>query len=267
MNGHGHGLPAPDSPRSDAVDARVQREKEFADAPPARFARVRKWIYRAIGAFDRSGEMYREYDPKDKVVLDYGCGEGSLSYRLVQKGRARRAVGIDVSPNRLSKAKRGAVERGIGDRTHFLVVDAHRSGFADDTFDLVVGRSILHHLDLERALPELRRIIKPGGRAVFQEPLWHNPLLRIGRRFTPSARTADEHPLTVRDWELCARTFSNFRHYEREFLTIPFMPLNLLLPRRAQEALAKRLGRVDDRLLQRFPRLRKHGRITILILE
>jgi SAM-dependent methyltransferase len=248
------------------LSQRVQRERRFADAEPRAFRRVRGWIFRAIGAFNRSGDMHEAYDPTGKVVLDYGCGLGALSFGLLDRG-ASRTVGIDVSSARLAQARRRAGERGLGDQAHFLVVDAHRTAFRDGAFDLVVGKAILHHLDLRAALLEIRRILAPGGRAVFQEPLAHNPLLRVGRALTPWARTRDEHPLTEDDWKLCASIFPRFRHDEREFVTIPLMPVNFLLPRRAQQAWARRLSRLDDRTLARYPGLRKHARITILVLE
>jgi hypothetical protein len=99
------------------------------------------------------------------------------------------------------------------------------------------------------------------------EPMWHSPILRLGRALTPSARTPDEHPLTTADWELCASIFPDFEHHEREFLTIPLMPLNLVLPQRAQKRLARRVNRLDDRVLERYPRTRKYARITFLVLK
>ena len=84
---------------------------------------------------------------------------------------------------------------------------------------------------------------------------------------TPSARTPDEHPLTVADWELCAEIFPEFEHEERELFTIPLMPLNLVLPRRAQKWLARRVWALDDYVLTRFAWTRKHARSTFLILK
>lgn len=244
----------------------VERERRFFDAKDQAYSRVRGWITRAIGEFNREDEMHRYYDPRGKRVLDYGCGEGRLSFSLAEDG-ARTVTGFDISEVRVKKAREEAQLRHLRPRMGFLVADAHRMGLRDEMFDLIVGQKILHHLDLEAALRELRRVLRLGGSAVFVEPLWHNPLLRLGRALTPSARTPDEHPLSASDWDLCAQVFSRFQHYEREFITIPLMPLNLVLPREWQRRLARRVGRWDDWLLARFPSLRRHARVSILVLR
>jgi ubiquinone/menaquinone biosynthesis C-methylase UbiE len=251
----------------DALESVVDREKGFYNAKGATsYHTVRRWIWRALGEFRRNGDIRLFYDPAGKVVLDYGCGPGYLTKYLLENG-AVSVTGIDVSEGEIEQARESARRDGFDDRSSFLVADAHATGFPDDSFDLIVGDSILHHLDMQLALRELRRILRPGGRAVFMEPLVHNPILRLGRALTPTARTPDEHPLTVDDWALCAEVFDGFTHHEREFLTIPLMPLNLLLPARAQRRLARRVSATDDWVRERFPGTRKYSRITFLVLE
>jgi ubiquinone/menaquinone biosynthesis C-methylase UbiE len=247
--------------------ARAERERAFYNEKnQTSYHTLRRWIWRAIGEFRRNEEAHDLYDPDGKVVLDYGCGPGYLTKHLINRG-AVFVTGIDVSDAEIEQARERAVKNGIEDRSRFLVADAHATEFPDDSFDVIVGDSILHHLELRKALLEIRRILRPGGRAVFLEPLWHNPLLRLGRALTPSARTPDEHPLTVSDWELCAEIFPEFEHEERELFTIPLMPLNLLLPVRAQKWLARRVWALDDYVLERVPWTRKHARSTFLILK
>ena len=256
-----------ESPEDENVASLAEREKSFYnERSQTAYNTLRQWIWRAIGEFGRDDEVHELYDPAGKDVLDYGCGPGYLAKFLVEGG-AKSVTGIDVSDGEIEQARERAEQNGIADRTRFLVADAHATEFPDDSFDLVVGSAILHHLELRRALIEIRRILRPGGCAVFLEPLWHHPLLRIGRALTPAARTPDEHPLTVDDWKLCAEIFPEFEHEEREFLTIPLMPLNLLLPKRAQKWLARRVWALDDRVLARFPSMRKYARSTFLILK
>jgi SAM-dependent methyltransferase len=256
-----------ESPEDDNVAALAEREKSFYnERSQTSYNTLRQWIWRAIGEFGRDQEAYDLYDSAGKDVLDYGCGPGYLTKYLVEGG-ATSVTGIDVSDGEIEQARERAEKNGVADRSRFLVADAHATDFPDDSFDLIVGAAILHHLELRKALLEIRRILRPGGSAVFLEPMWHNPLLRIGRALTPSARTPDEHPLTVDDWKLCAEIFPGFEHQEREFLTIPLMPLNLFLPKRAQKWLARRVWALDDRVLARFPSMRKYARSTFLILK
>jgi ubiquinone/menaquinone biosynthesis C-methylase UbiE len=226
----------------------LEREKNFYNSrSEGSYDRLRDWISRSIGEFSSYHELDGTYDPTGRHVLDYGCGQGRDAVSLVQRGAAH--------------------VTGVADRTTFVVADAHATAFEDDAFDLVIGNSILHHLDVEVALREIRRILRPGGTAAFVEPLAANPILKVGRALTPGARTDDEHPFTEADWATCARVFDGFTHFEREFLTIPLMPLNLVLPAGAQKSLAKRVKGWDERLLATRPRLRPHARVTFLLLR
>lgn len=254
-----------DAPHAGREDT-VAREQAFFDADADRYHQVRRWITRAIGAFNRSDDLHQLYDPAGKRVLDYGCGEGRFSFELVGRG-AGHVTGFDISSTRIGAAQRRADELGLADRTTFVVADAHDTGLPESSFDLIIGSDILHHLDLDAAAVELRRLLAPGGSALFVEPLAHNPLLRVGRRLTPSARTPDEHPLTVDDWRLLDARFPRFEHHERELVTVPLMPLNLALPRAAQQRVAERLSRLDDRMLQRWPQAGKYARRTLLVMS
>ena len=234
------------TPMSEAVD----RERSFWNSRGGAYETVRNLIGRSIGGFSSYHELETTYDPAGRRVLDYGCGRGGDALMLVRAGAAH-VTGFDISDGEIEHAQQAAADAGVSDRTTFVVADAHHLPFDDAAFDVIRGNSILHHLDVEAALHELRRILAPQGRAVFVEPLAHNPILRLGRALTPMARTEDEHPFTASDWETCARVFPGFKHFERELLTIPLMPLNLVLPAGAQKALAERVKAADARALQR----------------
>lgn len=237
----------------------TERERSFFDeqAQQRTFLVLRRAIWRMIGEFNRNHELHSLYDPAGKDVLLYGCGPANGAERFLERG-ARSVSGFDISEAEIEKGRREGLD--------LRVADAHHLAYGDASFDLIVGSAILHHLDLPVALREIQRILRPGGRAVFLEPLAHNPILRLGRALTPSARTADEHPLRVSDWKLCSELFPGFRHFEAECLTIPLMPLNLLVPRSWQKPLARRLTELDKRALARAPRLRPYARTTFLIL-
>lgn len=136
-------------------------------------------------------------------VLDLGCGRGERSVDLLQRGAV--VDGIDISEVYTNQAEAAARAAGFDEgRFTFVAGDAHALPYDDATFDLVVGDGILHHLDLDVALGELHRVLKPGGRALFREPLLDNLLLKAFRLLTPKARTDDELPLSAGDLDRIA---------------------------------------------------------------
>lgn len=145
---------------------------------------------------------------KGANLLDIGCGHGELSLSLLGKG-AGYVAGIDISQNYVDDASKSAVVAGYAKpRFDFRVMDAHQLAFPDDFFDIVVGNGILHHLDLPICLNEMNRVLKPGGFALFIEPLAANPFLKLFRFFTPRARTIDEKPLDSTDLTNISKTWN-----------------------------------------------------------
>ena len=251
---------------SEPVDDAVERERAYHDSQEftrGTAARARRLIQRSLGEFNTFPELFELFDARGKDALDYGCGRGYITVRLAEAG-ASTVTGIDLSSAELAHARERVVAAGVADRISFVAGDAHHTPFPDSSFDLIVGAAILHHLELKSALLEVKRLLRPNGEAIFVEPLRDNPILRLGRLASPGARTKDEHPLTPDDWDLCASIFGGFSHHEREFLSIPLMPLNLLLSARAQRVLARHVLAADERALARYPRLRKYARVTFL---
>ena len=137
-------------------------------------------------------------------VLEYGCGAAIQGLQVAE--RARTLTGIDISDVAIAAAAQAAADRGLSN-TRYLVMDAEDLSFPPGSFDVVFGRGIIHHLDLRRCFASINRVLRPGGRALFWEPLGHNWVLNRYRDRTPEARTPDEHPLLKSDMELAARHF------------------------------------------------------------
>lgn len=107
----------------------------------------------------------REGWPYGKV-LEIGCGTGFFTLNLMLAGVIGEAWVTDISPGMVGVAERNAAELGLS--VTGKVCDAETLPFEDATFDLVVGHAVLHHIpDVELALREVLRVLKPGGRFVF----------------------------------------------------------------------------------------------------
>jgi ubiquinone/menaquinone biosynthesis C-methylase UbiE len=140
-------------------------------------------------------------------ILEIGAGTGNLTLGLVRYGQFAEIHCSDVSPRFLGRLIDRVRETGSQDRFHAYLLDANRLPFADGTFDAVVGHSILHHLlDFERTLEDVLRVLKPGGSAVFGEPMMETQALVFlfagqilavdqmlgGTRLSPSTRSVLE---------------------------------------------------------------------------
>jgi SAM-dependent methyltransferase len=146
-------------------------------------------------------------------VLELGCGAGDLSLELLRRGADLTA--LDVAPAMVDLARARAERFRQGAEARFVVAPAEDTGLPAESFDVGVGKAVLHHVDVPAAAAELRRVLRPGGRAVFFENQDRNPLLRLARQRLWGARrlswvgTRDEHPLTRDDFDVLRRTFAS----------------------------------------------------------
>ena len=99
-------------------------------------------------------------------VLEVGCGSGAVTREIARRvGSRGSAVGLDPSSALLAVARELAREAGLGDRVEFREGDALRLPFPDRSFDAVVCVTVLSHVPKgEAAIPELVRVVRPGGR-------------------------------------------------------------------------------------------------------
>lgn len=194
-------------------------------------------------------------------VLEYGCGQGSAAFDLAAAGND--VVGIDISPVAIAQAGGEASRLGVADTARFLVMDAERLSFGGDSFDVVCGSGILHHLDVAAAAAEVARVLRPDGTAIFMEPMGHNPIINAYRRRTPDLRTPDEHPLLRSDLRQLENSFGTV---EARFATLTALMAVPLSGRRGFGTALRALDRVDGRLLS-IPRLAPYAWCCILLLR
>jgi ubiquinone/menaquinone biosynthesis C-methylase UbiE len=114
--------------------------------------KLRKLLGKPLPTFDRS--------------LEIGAGTGYFTLNMLQDGVVREATATDISPGMLDALQANAARIGVAVRT--VACDAEELPFDDESFDLVLGHAVLHHLPhLDRAFAEFRRVLRPGGQVVF----------------------------------------------------------------------------------------------------
>ena len=135
----------------------------------------------------------REKKILNKLLLDF-TGKNVLeigSYTWAswfnQDTIPKKLTCINISEVELNKGKKHAETKPFS-VDHFLM-DANNLSFEDESFDIVFGGAILHHLDIEKTIGHIHRVLKPGGKIIFLEPLNMNPLYKVYRFFNKQERT------------------------------------------------------------------------------
>jgi len=241
------------------ADARLERERSHYDHSyeHAELRAATTKYYALNGEITRAYEDFLRRTVPGKAVLDYGCGSGGNVSRLADLKPAYLA-GIDISPVAIEQAQQ-ATRHGL--QADFSVMDAENLTFPDETFEVVLGGAILHHLDLERALATIRRVLRKGGAAVFIEPLGHNPAINYYRRRTPEMRTVDEHPLLMKDLELTHRYFPKTEVRYFNLLTLAATPFRNL------PGAIKAAHLCDQAMFALLPFTRRYAWMVLLILK
>ncbi|MBK9113663.1 MAG: class I SAM-dependent methyltransferase [Nitrospira sp.] len=104
-------------------------------------------------------------DVKDKVLLDCGCGPGHTSVMLAKRGAI--VTAFDTADGQLDTARRLAKANGVN--VTFLCKPFEELDFPDESFDVVFGTFVLHHVDLPKASRQLARVLKPGESGVHRK--------------------------------------------------------------------------------------------------
>lgn len=197
-------------------------------------------------------------------ILEVGCGTGALSVYLALRGA--RVTAVDVSEANIGLARRRAAASGA--EVDFRAVPVELLDEPAGAFDGILGNQVLHHFELGDAMPNLRRMLRPGGRAVFCEPVLLIPdwLRRVRdsravTRFLPRlVDTPTEHSISPSDARLILDAFPGGR-------TVPFQLLTRVQNfRPLSDAAFARLERIDRFLLRRLPPARRACRYLVFDL-
>lgn len=201
-------------------------------------------------------------DVAGKRIVDFGCGSGANSVLLANRGA--HVWGIDISEDLLRLARRRLAVSGRDGGATFIAGSAHDMPFPDNSIDVVFGIAILHHLDLDLVSREVRRVLKPGGRAIFQEPVRNSAVLRFLRSLVPY-RAPDispyERPLTDAELE---RFAAGFQKWSVRAFALPHVQVGQVLP--VVRNYWQKLYEMDKTMLRAAPWLARYASIRVISL-
>ncbi|MGK7863226.1 class I SAM-dependent methyltransferase [Falsiroseomonas sp. E2-1-a4] len=266
------------------MSAKLERESRFWDAKQTPNVDRDPELYRVrpgeltdrsvpwlpyLGFPQYVGEVLNHLgDLRDARVLDLGCGTGFMACLMATAGAVVEAV--DISESSLEVARWRAHVSGLGSRISFHAAPAEALPFADESFDAVCGAFVLHHLDLSVAAPELRRVLRPGGRGAFIETSGGSRLLMAARRLLPGklgiekASSDDEAPLGTSSRKWLEQSFGGGARFS--YPTTLFFRMLCYLPPLHRAPMRHMLAGADE-LLHRVPAMRSQSYYSVVSFE
>lgn len=173
-------------------------------------------------------EILRE--KKEGLILDYGCGTG---YRNIQFASDKwKITGIDISSVSVDVANKIVTSKKIN--ASYRVMDCEKMEFENNKFDVILDFGSFSSLDMDKAVTEIVRILKPEGALVAIETLGHNPVTNLKRWLNvlrgKRTRWAAGHIMKMRDWKKIAENFSSCKIYYFGFHVIFLGPFSRFCP-------------------------------------
>ncbi|MDX2561405.1 methyltransferase domain-containing protein [Streptomyces sp. TX20-6-3] len=142
--------------------------------------------------------------PEDALVVDIGTGPGRLLLDIARRRPDLRPHGVDVAPSMTERARHNARAHGYGDRITLHTASADALPLADASADVIVSTLSMHHwADVPRAVTEMARVLRPGGRLVIYDfrATSDAPLTRtVAARPEFAGRTVERTLVTGAPW-------------------------------------------------------------------
>jgi SAM-dependent methyltransferase len=262
-------LQQPPSPTNPELDPVLRAEADFANQDYSPYANVLEINPTMFRRYQRPQDLtdWRQLsalllgDVRGKDLLDYGCGMGEESVYFAKLGA--RVTGIDISEVGIASLTRRAAHHQLPITALQMRVDPTVLG--SESFDRIHGLGILHHVGIAAGLSEVHRLLRPGGIAVFLEPVGDSPVVEKTKRWlmrharflgdfdevTDHERNLTWHEIeleTLRFWEASCYPYHLLYRLKR------FLPSNLLTGTR----------RLDSALLTLWPSLRRYAGAVVI---
>ena len=196
-------------------------------------------------------------------VLEVGCGTGKMAVYLAKHGA--RVTATDLSGNAIKRTRERAEANRVTDRITTRRIDALDLRELDATYDLIVGKFILHHIEpFDAFVDVVHDVLRDVGRAVFMENNARNPMLAfarnalVGRLGIPKYGDPEEYPLEPLEVEMIDRRFDRSTQKYPEFIC--FRLLNTYVFRsRLWAPLQAATKWIDDTVHRLLPGARKYS--------
>jgi len=189
-------------------------------------------------------------------VLDFGCGQGEEAVYLAKMGA--HVTAIDISPVGIELTKERARLNGVGDRVSAMLMRCDPTEFPSESFDVIHGFGILHHIGFRTGITEIKRLLKPRGRGLFFEHMGNSKLIE---RLRPKEKdyTKGERPVKWKE----------IQEIRPEFSLMVARPFHIAsrLRRRIQVLNRPVVKRVDHAVLSALPFMRHFASGMVIYLE
>ncbi len=200
---------------------------------------------------DVPGEVSARSEKCD-LIIDIGGGSGGFGNLARSSHPKARVICIDLEPR--------VVDNGV----EHIEGSGLDLPFKDSSADLITVHAMLHHVpnELDKAMKEVYRVLRPGGFLIIQEPLDKNPFANMVRkRITTTHHDEGERPLPFKDLEAVVERYFKTERIDHHFITFYLMPH--IVPRMPgplkgiTRALSRVAFRMDNRLLSSSQKSRK----------
>ncbi|PKL50528.1 MAG: hypothetical protein CVV39_01330 [Planctomycetes bacterium HGW-Planctomycetes-1] len=199
-----------------------------------------------------------------KVLLDYACGNGVWAIYFALTG-TEKVIGFDIAESGIRRGNERVQSHGLADKVKLLTMDASKLEFPDNTFDMVIGTAVLHHvIKYPGVFEELYRVMKPGAKAYFLEGLADFPLWKLWWKIKGEVPSGDV-PIFSKVIRGKAHMFSKIEITGDTFL---FSAKTFLWKKNCgllRKFILKILKRSDDFLFKICPFLRRWGSFSYIV--
>lgn len=191
----------------------------------------------------------------NRNILEVGCGTGLFTKEIQHTNN--KITAIDISPDLIEIAKKRISNPSVD----LIVGNAYDTPFNDNSFDCIIGSSVLHHLDVGLAIKEFHRLLKPDGKILFTEPNMLNPQIAVQKNIPALKNWAGDSP----DETAFIRWILKKQLEKAGFKNISIIPFDFLHP--STPNILLRLFLIVTKYLEKIPVIREFSGSLVICAD